>query len=186
MSYILSSFIKQLYEFLQLTFRVPEDIAKDIRRFFGHKRTQPDFDDLKDIFTNLFHHIPDTIYVIDGLDALDERHAKTLLKFIRSLFCDSLPPQGTRLLLLSREQVPGHINITTLIPGTRRILTSSNVMRDIETYIETTIAEKMMFITLTDDPQVMEEIKQVLLKESSGMYDTNLFAVEKFNCNIVY
>jgi hypothetical protein len=111
---------------------------------------------------------------------LDEKHVKTLLRFIRSLFCDSLPPEGTRILLLSREQISGHINVTTSIPGIHQISTSANVMRDIKTYIETTIAEKLMFRKLTDDLQLMEEIKRVLLKESSGMYDTDLDAVENF------
>ena len=54
-SSILSSFIRQLCEFLDRTsISYPKDVAKGIRKFFGHKRLKPDLDDLKDIFTPLF------------------------------------------------------------------------------------------------------------------------------------
>ncbi|KAJ5721417.1 uncharacterized protein N7483_009351 [Penicillium malachiteum] len=45
-------------------------------KFFGHKRVQADLDDLKDIFTLCFRCVPDTVYVVDRLDALDQEHTK--------------------------------------------------------------------------------------------------------------
>jgi hypothetical protein len=171
-SYILSSFIKQLCEFLRYSSRpFPEDIIRKVRRFFGHDRTAPDFEDLKDIFILLFYYVPNTIYVLDGFDALNQEHIKGLLTFIRPLFCDPKPPQGSRILLLSREQIPGYINITTFMPGTCQISTSVNVMRDIQIYIETSVDDKTMCRKLTDDRSLLDDIKRVLLTESSGMYD---------------
>lgn len=171
MSSILSSLIKQLCECLHRKHRpYPEDVAKEIRKFFGHKRIKPDLDDLKNIFTRLFCHIPDTIYVIDGVDALDQKHAKSLLGLVRLLFMNTSPQQQSRILLLSRDQVPGYININTLVPGVRQISTSANVMPDIKTYIESSIIEKSIYRKLTDDPVMIEKIRQRLLAESSGMY----------------
>lgn len=171
-SAILSSFIKQYCEFLSRTSRpYPEDVAREIKKFFGHKRVQPDLEDLKDIFTRFFHYVSDTIYVVDGVDALDRDHARSLLELFRSLFHDSGPQRGSRILLLSRDQVPGYINITIFMPGIRQISTSANVIQDIRTYIESSITDKTMRRKLTDDPLLIKEIQLRLLAESSGMYD---------------
>lgn len=170
-SSILSSFIKQLCEFLcRMSRPYPEAVTREIRKFFGHKRVQPDLEDLKDIFTRFSPHVSDTIYVVDGIDSLDQKHAKSLLEFFRSLFLDPRPQQGSRVLLLSRDQVPGHIYITTLMPGIHQISTSANVMRDIETYIKSSITDKTMCRKITDDPLLIEEVQRRLLAESSGMY----------------
>lgn len=170
-SSILSSFIKQLCEILQRMSRpYPEDVAREIRMFFGHNRVKADLDDLKDTFTCFFPHVSDTIYVVDGIDALDRDHAKFLLEIFRSLFVNSGAQQGSRILLLSRDQVPGYININTFMPGIRQISTATNVMEDIETYIDSSITDKTMCRKITDDSSLLEEIRQRLLAESSGMY----------------
>lgn len=142
---------------------------RDLRRFYGNKRTEPDFEDLRDIFIRLFNCTPDTIYILDGLDALNETQIKSLLNLFRLLFCCSEAPRGSRILLLSREYIPG-ADIAKSMPGIRQISTSSNVMRDIEVYIETTIADKTMYKRkLTDDPLLLQQVKRILATESSGM-----------------
>ncbi|KAJ5663805.1 hypothetical protein N7507_004536 [Penicillium longicatenatum] len=170
-SNIISSFIKQLCQNLHRTSRTyPEDVERDIKKFFGHKRVKADLEDLKHIFTRLLHHDSDTVYVLDGVDALDRKHAKSLLEFFRPLFIDSGPQQRPRILLLSRDQVQGYINIKTFMPGIRQISTSANVMQDIETYIQSSITDKNMYRQLTDDPLLIKEIPRRLLAESSGMF----------------
>ncbi|KGM92160.1 uncharacterized protein PADG_11698 [Paracoccidioides brasiliensis Pb18] len=154
-SYIVSSFIKQLCEHLRsMSQPLPKNIVQDINSIFVH----------------LFQYAHDTTYILDGFDALDETNCVRILKLLRSLFSDSSMRHGSKCMLLSREQIPGFTNISTLIPGIRQISTSSNVMQDIQTYIETTIADKTMFRKLTDDPTLIDGIKEVLLKESSGMF----------------
>lgn len=170
-SNLLSSFIRQLYGYICRDFRsYLESVAKDITKFFGHKRVQPDLDDLKAIFTLCFRGVPNAVYVIDGLDALDREHGKFIMELFKSLLPISDSQNGARILLLSRDQVPGYINISTFIPGIRQISTSANIMKDISTYIESSITDKTMCRTLTDDHLLIEEIKQRLLSESSGMY----------------
>ncbi|KAJ5923674.1 hypothetical protein N7454_008919 [Penicillium verhagenii] len=168
---ILSSFIKQLFSFLQQA-AIPfsEDVSKQITKHFGHKRVTPDLEDLKDIFTLLYPCAPGTIYVVDGVDALDREQAKSILSLFRSLFLDSSPSEGSRILLFSRDQVPGYINIDTFMPGIHRISTSANVMQDIETYIEASITDKTMCRKITDDPMLAAEIPRKLLIESSEMF----------------
>lgn len=170
-AYIISSLIKQFCEFLRRGPRqYPEDISHSLRKFFGSQRTPPDVNDLQDIFLSLFTAFPDTIYIIDGIDTLQKEHAKDLLIFIRSLFCSSRYPQRSRILLLSRDQVEGYINIDTFIQGIRKISTFANVTQDITLYIESCITEKSMFRKLTDNNAVLEEITQTLLTEASDMY----------------
>ncbi|KAL5042243.1 hypothetical protein BDW71DRAFT_200726 [Aspergillus fruticulosus] len=170
-TYILASFIRQLWESLCLTARpYPEDIITRIRRFFGPKRTRPDLTDLKHIFISLFNYVPDTIYIIDGLDILDQKHSRSLLEFIQTLFGSSRPPNGSRILLFSRDHVPGYVNIATFIPGIRQISTSTNVLQDIKVYIDTSIGDKSLYRKLTDNTALLAEVKQKLLTESSGMF----------------
>ncbi|KAJ5634700.1 hypothetical protein N7528_002542 [Penicillium herquei] len=171
---VLSSFIRQLCEFTlhrDLGGNFASNVSEDIYRFFGDKRVQPDLEDLKHIFTLCFRSMPDTVYVVDGLDALDREHAKFLLQVFKSLFHhDFKHRRKSRILLLTRDQVPGYINISTFIPGIRQVSTTANVMEDIGTYIESTITDKTMSRRLTDDPLLMQEIQQRLLTESSGMF----------------
>ncbi|OQE25447.1 hypothetical protein PENSTE_c006G08700 [Penicillium steckii] len=161
-SNLLSSFIRQLYGYICREFRsYLESITKEITKFFGR---------LKSIFTLCFRGVPNAFYVIDGLDALDREHGKFIMELFKSLLLNPGSQNGARILLLSRDQVPGYINISTFIPGIHQISTSANIMKDISTYIESSITDKTMCRTLTDDHLLIEEIKQRLLTESSGMF----------------
>lgn len=139
-----------------------------LNRYFGKKRIVPDFDDLKDVFIQLFHLIPDTVYIIDGIDALSPDQGKDLFDLFRSLFCGSSPPES-RILVFSREQLPGYTGIPLFMAGMRQISTTSNVMPDLQTYIDTSVTDKLMSRKLTDDLALLDEVKRVLLEESSGM-----------------
>jgi hypothetical protein len=173
-SLIVSSFIKQICEFLYQQLRhYPEDIATKLRKAFGPKQIRPDFDDLQRVFILLYRIVPDTIYIIDGIDALQIRHIRCFLEFINRVFCSPGEPQRSRILLLSRDQVPGQINISTFIPGICQISISRNAEQDIKNYIEASIDEKMMLKKLTDNISLLNEIKKTLLSESSHMYEVN-------------
>lgn len=140
-----------------------------LNRSFGEKRVPPDFDDLKGVFMQLFHLIPDTVYIIDGLDALNPNQSKDLFEFFRSLFCSSRSPPESRILVFSREQLPGYTGIPLFLAGARQISTTSNLMPDLKTYIDTSVTDKLMSRKLTDDLVLLDEVKRVLLEESSGM-----------------
>ncbi|KAL7926138.1 putative ankyrin repeat-containing protein [Trichoderma austrokoningii] len=170
-SFMVSSLVKQLCEFLYQQFKYyPTDTISDLQKFFGPERIQPDFDDLQDIFSRLYRVVPDTIYIIDGIDTLQEAHASCFLKFIQRFFCSKDASQRSQVLLLSRDQVPGYINIGTFIHGICQISISTNAMQDIKNYIETSIDEKMMYRKLTDDVSLLNEIKETLFTESSNMF----------------
>lgn len=141
-----------------------------LNRFFGKRRAvPPDFEDLQGVFSQLFHLIPDTVYVIDGLDALNPNQSKGLFELFRSLFCSAGWPPESRMLIFSREQLPGYTGIPLFMAGVRQISTTSNVMADLRAYIDTSVADKSMSRKLTDDLALLDEVKRVLLEESSGM-----------------
>ncbi|KAF7128361.1 hypothetical protein CNMCM5793_003091 [Aspergillus hiratsukae] len=170
-TYILSSLIRQLCEYLRAkNTSCPNDVKDTLNRFFGKKRVVPDFDDLKDVFIQLFYHIPDTVYILDGLDALNPDQTKDLFEFFRFLSRGSPSPPESRILVFSREQLPGFTGTPPLMAGIHRISTTSNVMPDLQTYIDTSVTDKLMSRTLTDNLALLDEAKQTLLKESSGMF----------------
>jgi hypothetical protein len=148
----------------------PEHVLAKIRKFFGPERIQPDWMDLTDLFTLLSDLAPDCVYIIDGLDAVNQECSKSLLGLFHSLFSRSESSNRLRLLLFSRDQVPGYINIATFIPGIRHISTSANVRRDIELYIDTSIADKSLYRRLTENAGLLGQVKETLLAESSDMY----------------
>lgn len=117
----------------------------------------------------LFHLIPDTVYIIDGLDALSPNQSKDLFEFFKSVFCGSESQPESRILVFSREQLPGYTGIPLFMAGVRQISTTSNVMPDLQTYIDTSVTDKLMSRKLTDDLALLDEVKRVLLEESSGM-----------------
>jgi hypothetical protein len=140
----------------------------------------PDFDDLKDVFIQLFHFIPDTVYIIDGLDSLNPDQSKDLFAFFSSLFCGSRSPLESRILVFSREQLPGYTGIPLFMAGIHQISTTSNVMPDLHAYIDTSVTDKLMSRKLTDNLALLDEVKRVLLEESSGMYEANLLLVPQY------
>ena len=169
---ILSSFIKQLCEFLTLRFiPYPDTVLRALKKFFGEKRIVADVEDLKEIFIHLFHHVPHTTYIVDGLDFLNSRNAKSLLGCFRQLFGGSTQQSKSQILLLSRDQIPGYINLALFMPGIRQISTYDNNIQDIKSYIEAKINEKMMDRELTESAPLLQEISRDLLRKSTGMYD---------------
>jgi hypothetical protein len=173
---IISSFTKQICDYLlSKSQSIPHQVYRQLVKFFGSKHATPDFEDMETLFTELFPHAPNTIYVIDGLELVEPEQAKYLLRCIKSVFCSIGASCGSRILLVSREQIPGFIDISTFIPEIQTISTSSNVMRDIELYINEGIADKMMMRRLTDDTKLLNEMKHILLTESSSMYVPTFF-----------
>jgi hypothetical protein len=81
----------------------------------------------------------------------------------------ALPKSSTRILLFSRRYLPGNLDISTALPNIRLISTSSNVKHDIEFYVAESIREKMMYKKLTDNVQLVEDIKHKLVKASLEM-----------------
>ena len=168
--YILSSLIKQLCEYHRAKYRrLPDEVVDALNHFFGKKRVIPDFDDLKEIFIQLFHLVPDTFYILDGVDALSPEQREPLFEVLGSLFCGSKCVQESHILVFSREQLPGYTGIPLFLAGACQISTTSNVMSDLRTYIDISVTDKLMSRKLTDDLALLDEVKRVLLEESSGM-----------------
>ncbi|PLN76248.1 hypothetical protein BDW42DRAFT_188769 [Aspergillus taichungensis] len=171
-SLVLSSFIKQLCEFLiRTSVPLPPEVEEILRRHFGPSRQIPDLEDFKSLFTHLFYLVPNAIYVLDGLDSLEQDHVKSLLTYFGSLFRKpGRSPLHSRALFLSRDHLAGNTTVSMFFTNIPRISTSGNVTEDIRIYIEDSIAEKMVFNKLTMDDSLVMDMKSVLTRESSGMF----------------
>lgn len=169
---VLASYIKQLLLYLiAINKPCPEAVQKEIRKFFGSKHSEPDFDDLVEIFSSLFAYTPKTIYIVDGLDELKEREVEQILRVVRQVFLGNSKSYGSRILIFSREQIASHLNVTRLVPGTAHISTSlKGVTKDIQLYIENITDDKMSCRELTNNLLLTQEIKLTLLEKASGMW----------------
>lgn len=148
-----------------------EHSQKMLQRYFVNEREVPDFEDLQDIFASLHSIVPNTIYIVDGLDALHQTDARRLLTYFRSLSANSGSKKTkSQILISSRDHIVGGTDVATFFPRIHRISTTENVMHDIHIYIEESIADKMVSKQLTDDDGLVNNMMDALLKESSGMY----------------
>jgi hypothetical protein len=171
-SALLASFIKQLLMYLTAIRKPwPSAVVEDIKKFFGTKRSEPDFDDLADILSSLCPYAPKAIYIIDGLDELAEKELGNVLRVVRQLFGGGSKKDGSRILIFSRVHVAPYLNVARSVPGTTHISTTNNITHDIQHYINTVIEEKQTYVReLTSDFALMEETKQKLLEGALGMY----------------
>lgn len=168
---LLASYIKQLLlHFVVISKPYPVAVEEQISKFFGTRHSEPDFDDLAEIFSSLFEYTPKTIYIVDGLDEFKEREVERVLLVVRKVFGGKSELHGSRILIFSRDQIASYLNVTRFVPGTIHISTSlKDVTKDIQLYIEHQIEDKMSCRELTNDISLMKEIKQTLLEKASGM-----------------
>ncbi|KAI9371409.1 purine and uridine phosphorylase [Aspergillus egyptiacus] len=166
---ILTSFINQLYPFLtkKVANHVVGEVLRSMTTFFGPDRIEPDFEDLEEILIMLNCLIPETVFIIDGFESLAEDDVKKLLKLFRSLFSSG---PSVRILVSSREHLPGGYDIGKEILGVRQISTSSNVTHDIEIYINESFRERALYKKLTDNAELLEDVKKKLLSGASEMF----------------
>lgn len=170
---LLASFTKQLLVFLE-TLREPwpREVRMGIVKFFGKKRSEPDFDDLFDNFSTLFTYMDNTTYIIDGLDQFEEGEIEMVLKMARRLFGNKIENHGSRILIFSRDPIAAKLDMSRSIPDTVHIsIPPSLAGRDIQLYIETMFEEKTAYTReLTQDPNLLKETKKTLLEKASGMW----------------
>jgi hypothetical protein len=148
----------------------PGEIEKDVLRCFGEKSLEADFDDLAEVAVTLLKYTPNTMCVIDGLDELHDNEAKKVLCLIGRLLGDKDKRYSLRILLFSRDHVAPYLDVTRLIPGTRRISMSNNAIRDLQLFADSKINEKMCLRELPGGPDLVAEIKRRLLEDASEMY----------------
>ena len=168
-SSVFESLSKQLLMFLALIRRArPLAIREQINKLYETHEIAPDLDDVVHIFSMLFDYVNHATYIIDGLDELEDREASKVLRVFRGLFTDC---QDKKLLLSSRTEVDCNINVINSIPGTMHIpISTTDVEKDIQFYIDSTLQIKMSHDRkLTDNPRLVQEIKDSLISGAKGM-----------------
>ena len=68
----------------------PLEVLKDITKFFKIKYSESDFNDLANIFSNLYTYILKTIYIVDRFNELDRKEVEKVLYVVWQLFIGKL------------------------------------------------------------------------------------------------
>jgi hypothetical protein len=163
-AYLFRSYIKQIISYLDMTGKqCPLRIISYIKRFYGPKRHYPEFEEIIDeIFVPLSELLPNTIYVVDGLDECELKEVRKVLKAFQKM----ISQYGTRIFISGREA----LDVTNSIPDSIAVVMSDEDNReDIRRFIEWRIGEKMWERQLTEKESVLQDIKIKLNEKADRM-----------------
>lgn len=148
----------------QIKKRCPEEVQTTIRYFYNPAGPEPDLDDIVDIFARLYGAVPDTFFVIDGLDEMNSAEASAILSTFHNLL---QAEHLQKVFIASRDKIG--LGVTPDF-ALRIRLSPEETSEDIKLYIETEISRKLrQERVLTDDPELCAQIKRRLSEEARGM-----------------
>jgi hypothetical protein len=150
------SYIKQIIGYLSIIKKpVPEKVVTAIRKLFGPKALPAGCAEVIDeIFYPLSDMLPSAIFFVDGLEQCAVKEIRIVRRVLRNLSRD-----GVKVFISGRES----LDVTNSIPGSITIeISNEDVREDIHTYIEDRIKEKMLERQLTENKEVLEDIKTKL------------------------
>jgi hypothetical protein len=163
-AHLFRSYIKQILSYLDMTGeQCPLRIISYIKRFYSPKRHYPEFEEIIDeIFVPLSELLPNTIYVVDGLDECELKEVRKVLKTFQKM----ISQYGTRIFISGRDA----LDVTNSIPSSIAIVISDEDNReDICRFIEWRIGEKMSERQLTEKESVLQDIKSKLNEKADRM-----------------
>jgi hypothetical protein len=147
----------------------PKSAMEQIREYYKYGGPDPDLEDVSGIFSGLFKckHLEKAICIIDGLDELEYEEIPRVLRVFRNLFRQRT---NQKLFVTSRNEPHYNIDLINNIPNTLHIPLQLNNAGDIQNYVKTTIAGKMMWARkITEDGSLVQEMSHRLLSEAKGM-----------------
>ena len=141
---------------------------RQIREHYRYGGTEPDIDDVTEIFSSLFNykHLETAIYIIDGVDELNDEIIPVLRVF-QGLFRQ---PARQKLFISSRNDPHHKINLSNMIPNILLIPVQQNNFEDIQSYIKTVMSDKTSYSRdLTEDKLLAQQVASRLLSGAKGM-----------------
>ena len=134
-----------------------------LRRFFDQKASPTTCEDLIDhIFLPLSQLLPDVVYVVDDLHECAAKEVQMILRVFRRM----LATPNIRLFISGRE----NLEITHAIPGSSTMsISHGDAKRDICKFIEWRIGEKEYERQLTENLELLQDVKQALLERADRM-----------------
>lgn len=167
---LFESLIKQILMYLIATQHpCPKSIMTQLREHYRYGGTQPDFEDVTEIFSSLFNYecLETAIYIIDGLDGLQCDDIIPVLSVFHDLF---RKPAKQKLFLSSRNEPHYKVSINKMIPNILHIPVQEGNLEDIQSYINAMVSDKTSFVReLTENKILAQQVVSKLLSSAKGM-----------------
>ena len=167
---LFKSFVKQMISFFDMReLSYPSKIAFYLRRYFDLGASPPTFEEIvAQIFFPLVALLPRATYIVDGLDECPTAEIYRVLKEFRTL--QSHHELNLKIFISGR----GTLDISNSITGSSTIhISNQNAKQDISEFIKWKIEDKMHERRLTDDEDVLQNIKATLLDKAERLCASN-------------
>ncbi|KAK2589788.1 hypothetical protein QQS21_012532 [Conoideocrella luteorostrata] len=167
--HLFASYIKQMLGFLDTIKKAsPPEVVNAVKRIYGSRASRPGF---TEIISNIFiplskfitQLVPSATYIVDGLDECELEERRLVMKTFRDMV-QQRDPQ--RILVSGREDL--HVRDFIVGSATLRISSEDN-NEDIRQFIEWRLEEKMLERHLTENNNVLQDIKSKLNERADLM-----------------
>lgn len=164
--------IKQLLSANFATVCFSSSLQNEIYDIFAQKGHRPSTDQLATVLQQLIDLAPQSVYLIDGFDDMDEYLIQKLFGILRMFFRPQ-NPHGSKLALFAREVLGRGIEISNAlqtIPHVFRIrLDLKQLAGDIAAFVDAEVDRYRMDKTITTNDDLIREIKQKLKDNGEKM-----------------
>lgn len=169
---LLRAMIKQLVvSHDQTILAFPPEILKALR-IFKVSGFPPPTDDLVRLLKMLVDYSPPSMYLIDGLDDLDETQLLDMFDMLRRIFAEH-NSHGSKLALFSRETLGRGIDIERQLTGLSQVhvlrLTLAHLSKDIARFVEAEVNRQQIRRLITTNEALVNEVKKKLIAHSGKM-----------------
>lgn len=158
---LMSSILKQLCH------QISTSNLEPLERIFDKYLSHSDLGQLREAFTLVISRFQTVFIVVDGLDEcskLGQTKFKMFCDFIRSLIRNTT--EVVKIIIFSR---PGHAEVENAFGSFSRIIIDADRNRDdIRQFISHVLSSNELHIG--KDARLLEEIREVLLKNADGMF----------------
>jgi hypothetical protein len=161
---LFESYTKQLLCYLECINKVcPSKIVAHILEFYEPKKRRPSIRELmNEILIPLLDIVKGATFIVDGLDECSQREIQSVLAEFRKI----LTNPSCQVFISCREGV----DVLRGIPGSVRIrITPDDTRADMVLFVDHEIEAMQYERPITDKQEVLEYIKQELLKKADRM-----------------
>lgn len=149
---------------------IPKDLESEIRTKCIDTRQVFPAAALLSILGRFRRLLPACVFVIDGIDALLEDEVIVFLKFVRTYFAEADDVvEDSNILLFCRESLGRGLRIENFLRTSILNITLPNIRPDLYTYVEYEVAEKQKDRTISENHELIEQVKNVLKQNSEKM-----------------
>lgn len=161
---LFESYAKQMISYFEIRkMNYTPQVKSRIKKYYGPRGQRPSLDDLLDyVIFPLSGSLSSAIFILDGLDECETSDLHSVFKALRRLI-----QSGMHRVFISGREV---LDVRNSIDGSVELpISSSDTVDDIRRFIDWKIAEKMRERPLTQDNDLLNEVKHRLNDKADRM-----------------